>query len=104
MDTKIAFITGASRGLGRSMALHLAAQGVDVVGTYRSNATEAASVCAQIEAQGRRAAMLQLDTAESDTFSAFVTLLESVLRETFGRSSFDFLINNAGIGVHATIA
>ena len=41
---KIAVITGASRGLGRSMALHLAAQGVDVVGTYRSNAAEGTAV------------------------------------------------------------
>jgi NAD(P)-dependent dehydrogenase (short-subunit alcohol dehydrogenase family) len=104
MDTKIALITGASRGLGRSMALHLAAQGVDVIGTYRSNESEAASVCAQVEAQGRRAAMLQLDTAQAGTFSAFATRLESVLRETFGRPSFDFLINNAGIGVYASIA
>src|SRR5205085_8863718 len=99
MVSKIALITGASRGLGRSMALHLAAEGIDVVGTYRSNATEAAGVCAQIEAEGRHAAMLQLDTAQSGTFAAFATRLESVLRETFGRSTFDFLINNAGIGV-----
>jgi NAD(P)-dependent dehydrogenase (short-subunit alcohol dehydrogenase family) len=104
MDMKIALITGASRGLGRSMALHLAAQGVDVIGTYRSNETEAASVCAQIEAQGRRAVMLRLDTAKTDTFADFATRLASVLRETFGRSSFDFLINNAGIGVYASIA
>ena len=104
MDTNIAFITGASRGLGRSMALHLATRGVDVVGTYRTNEAEAAKVAREVEARGRRVAMLQLDTAASDGFSGFVTLLETVLRKTFGRSTFDYLVNNAGIGVHASVA
>lgn len=104
MDSKIAVITGASRGLGRSMALHLAAQGVDVVGTYRSNEGEAARVAREVEARGRRVVMLPLDTAETSTFAAFATRVESVLGETFGRRSFDHLVNNAGMGVHAAAA
>jgi NAD(P)-dependent dehydrogenase (short-subunit alcohol dehydrogenase family) len=104
MDTKIAVVTGASRGLGRSMALHLAAQSVDVIGTYRSSEAEAAEVARRIEACGRRAVMLQLDTGVSSSFPAFAAQLGAVLGETFGRRTFDYLVNNAGIGVHATIA
>lgn len=104
MATKIALITGASRGLGRSMALHLAAAGVDVVGTYRSNAAEAADVARQVEARGRRAAMLPLDAGRSDTFATFAAELSSTLGATFGRPSFDFLVNNAGLGLYASVA
>lgn len=104
MSAKIAVITGASRGLGRSMALHLAEQGVDVIGTYHTNAAEAAAVVAGVEEHGRRAAMLPLDAAEAGTFPAFVEALARTLRGTFGRDRFDFLVNNAGIAGHAGIA
>ena len=104
MDTKIALITGASRGLGRSMALHLAAAGVDVVGTYRNGAHEARALVREIEALGRRAAMLPLDVGRSGTFAAFADALADTLRGTFGRPTFDFLVNNAGHGVRATVA
>src|SRR4051794_33121133 len=99
MDTKIAVITGASRGLGRSMALHLARQGVGVVGTYRANKTEAAAVARQIEELGARAAMLRLDVGDSSQFPAFAEALGDALRTTFGRDRFDFLVNNAGVGL-----
>ena len=72
MTRKIALITGASRGLGRSAALRLAAQGVDIIGTYHSQADEAQAVVAQIEQWGGRAAMLKLDVSQSATFGAFV--------------------------------
>jgi NAD(P)-dependent dehydrogenase (short-subunit alcohol dehydrogenase family) len=104
MSNRIAVITGANRGLGRSMALHLAACGVDVVGTYRSNRDEADAMTRELGAGGRRAAMLPLDVSRSDTFGAFADALAAALRDTFGRPTFDFLINNAGIGVHASIA
>ena len=102
MNRKIALITGASRGLGKNTALHLAAQGVDIIGTYHSAAGEAQAVVEQVEALGGRAAMLQLDVSQSATFNDFVSQVGSVLKEVFAQDHFNFLINNAGIGVHAS--
>jgi NAD(P)-dependent dehydrogenase (short-subunit alcohol dehydrogenase family) len=101
MAEKIAVLTGASRGLGRSMALHLAAQGVGVVGTYHSKKDAADSVVAEIEAAGGRALMLPLDAGQTDSFGAFASALSAALRDGFGRTDFDFLVNNAGIGISA---
>ena len=102
MTRKIALITGASRGLGKSTALHLAAQGIDIIGTYYSKAEEAQAVVAQIEQLGGRAAMLQLDVSKSATFDGFVGEVGRTLKEVFAQQQFDFLINNAGIGTHAS--
>ncbi len=104
MTRKIALITGASRGLGRSAAFRLAAQGVDIIGTYHSQADEAQAVVEQIEQWGGRAAMLKLDVSQSATFDAFVEAVGGVLKRVFARDDFDFLINNAGIGIHASFA
>ncbi len=62
-NTKIAIVTGSSRGLGKSTALHLAKKGVNIIVTYHSNAEEAANVVAQIEALGAKAIALQLDSS-----------------------------------------
>lgn len=101
MNRKIALITGASRGLGRSAALHLAAQGIDVIGTYNSRADEAQNLANELQALGAKAAMLQLDVGHSESFAAFAAQVAQPLQHTFERQRFDFLINNAGIGVHA---
>lgn len=101
MNRKIVLITGASRGLGKNAALHLAAQGIDIIGTYNSKADEAQALVAEIESLGVRAAMLQLDVGRSESFADFATQVAEVLRERFDRPHFDFLLNNAGIGVHA---
>ncbi|MGV8920889.1 MAG: SDR family NAD(P)-dependent oxidoreductase [Pseudomonas sp.] len=100
MTRKIALITGASRGLGASTALHLAAQGVDIIGTYHSNLVEAQAVIREVEKLGGRAVMLPLDVGQSSRFGEFIAEVSEALRSTFSRSSFDFLINNAGIGLH----
>lgn len=91
----IALITGASRGLGRNAALHVARSGTDVILTYRSQAAEAQAVVAEIEALGRRAVALPLDVAASATFTAFAGQVRDVLARHWQRERFDFLVNNA---------
>ena len=103
-DRKIALITGSSRGLGRNMALHLARQGVDVVITYRSHRDEAEAAAAEVIAEGARALVLQLDVADSAGFAGFAAELKSALRQQWQRDTFDCLVNNAGIGIHAAFA
>lgn len=99
--TKIAIVTGGSRGLGKDMALALAKKGNDVLITYLSKETEAQAVVAEIKALGQSAACLQLDVARPDTFDSFVERVKSTLKAVFNSDSFDFLVNNAGIGIHA---
>lgn len=102
--TRIALITGSSRGLGRSMALHLAERGTDIVLTFRSGEAEAREVAAQIQAKGRKVVALRLDVASSKTFASFAELLKAELARVWQRDSFDYLVNNAGNGVHASFA
>jgi NAD(P)-dependent dehydrogenase (short-subunit alcohol dehydrogenase family) len=102
--SNIALVTGGSRGLGKDMALKLALQGIDVILTYRTQQAEAAAVVADIEALGRRAAALPLDTADLSTFEAFFAQLTETLDTTFGTDGFDFLVNNAGTSLTAPIA
>lgn len=99
--TKLALITGGSRGLGRDAALHLADRGTDVIITYRSGHDEAAAVVRAIEAKGRRALALRLDVGDIGSFAGFVAELRAALAVTFGRETIDHLVNNAGHGLHA---
>jgi NAD(P)-dependent dehydrogenase (short-subunit alcohol dehydrogenase family) len=66
----IAIITGGSRGLGKSMALHLADRGHDIILTYNSKQAEAESVVAEIYKQGRQAARVHLNVSDSKSFPA----------------------------------
>jgi NAD(P)-dependent dehydrogenase (short-subunit alcohol dehydrogenase family) len=93
---RIALITGGNRGIGRSTALALAAKGVDSVITYRTHGEEAAAVVAELEALGRKSVALQLDTGDTAQFEAFSGALASVLQETWGCDTFNYLVNNAG--------
>ncbi|MCA9564486.1 MAG: SDR family oxidoreductase [Myxococcales bacterium] len=102
MTTKIALITGGSRGLGRSMAMHLADRGVDSVVTYRSAKERAAEVVAEVESRGGRAVALPLDVTAIASFDSFTSGLKGALKEVWGRESFDYLVNNGGTGAHAT--
>ena len=101
---KIAIITGASRGLGKSMALHIARTGHDVLFSYHSNKDAADKVIAEIEGLGRRAAALQLDVAAHGSFDVFADNVRETLSTKWKRTNFDVLINNAGSGAYATIA
>lgn len=104
MSSKIALITGGSRGLGKNAALQLAAKGVDVILTYHSKQAEALAVVAEIEAAGGKAVALQLDVGNSAEFSAFAAQVKQALNDTWQRQTLDFLVNNAGIGIHAGFA
>ncbi len=98
----IALITGASRGLGRHAAMHVARAGTDVILTYRSQAAEAQAVVSEIEALGRRAVALPLDVAHHRSFAAFTDQVRGALAQHWQRERFDYLVNNAGVGVHTS--
>jgi NAD(P)-dependent dehydrogenase (short-subunit alcohol dehydrogenase family) len=103
-EKKIALITGGSRGLGRNSALHLAGKGVDVILTYRHGQAEAEAVVAEIGRLGGKAAALALDVGDSASFPDFAERLGSTLRTHWQRAHVDYLVNNAGIGIHASFA
>ena len=102
--TKIALITGASRGLGRNTAISLARKGVDLIITYHSNRAEAASCVSEIQSLGRKAVALRADTSDVSSFDALVHEIGMALRTNWGRDTFDFLVNNAGTAVYAPFA
>ena len=104
MTQKVGLITGGSRGLGKNTALAMAAQGIDVVLTYHSQRTSAEAVVAEIVAMGRKAAALQLDVADAASFTAFSTQLSQSLKTQWQTEHFDYLVNNAGTGIHAPFA
>lgn len=104
MNAKIAIVTGASRGLGRNTTLKLAARGVDVIVTYLKDRSEAEAVVAEIERLGARGAALPLDVGRSGAGAAFAGEVKAVLQSRWQRTHFDFLVNNAGVGIHAPFA
>ena len=101
---KIALVTGGSRGLGKNMVMKLAQKGIDVVFTYNSKKDEALAVVAEVEALGQKVATLQLNTGDIVSFDGFATELLTVLKDKFSTDHFDFLINNAGVGIHQSFA
>ncbi|MDR3680937.1 MAG: SDR family oxidoreductase [Flavipsychrobacter sp.] len=101
---KIALVTGGSRGLGKDMALSLAHKGNNVILTYNSKKEEALAVVAEIEKAGQKATALQLDTANTKSLDVFFKQVAEVLKNTFNADRFDFLVNNAGIGINAPFA
>lgn len=102
--TKIALITGGSRGLGKNTALAMAKQGIDVVLTYQSKQAAAQAVVDEIVALGRKAVALQLDVAHVKTFDTFAQTLKQALQTHFQAEKFDYLVNNAGTGLTAPFA
>jgi NAD(P)-dependent dehydrogenase (short-subunit alcohol dehydrogenase family) len=101
---KIALVTGGSRGLGKDMALSLAQKNIDVILTYHSNEADAEEVVKTIEANGQKAAALKFDVGDIKSFDAFLAEVSEVLKRKWQVATFDFLINNAGIGGTIPIA
>ncbi|TCK80657.1 SDR family NAD(P)-dependent oxidoreductase [Albibacterium bauzanense] len=99
--SKIALVTGGSRGLGRNMALSLAKKGIDVILTYHSNQQKAEEVVAEIQALGQKAMAFQLDAGSIQLFDGFFKQLSERLEEQNGSKKIDFLINNAGTALYA---
>jgi NAD(P)-dependent dehydrogenase (short-subunit alcohol dehydrogenase family) len=97
---KLALITGGSRGLGRSSAIALAQQGVNVIITYLSDQQAALDIVKHIEALGQKAAAIQFDVRDFSQYSPFQHQLSQSLQRDFGVSKFDYLVNNAGTGLH----
>jgi len=97
--TKIAIVTGGSRGLGRNTVINLARRGVSSLFTYRSNQAEADKVVSLVAEAGQKAIALPLDTGMASTFDAFVEQVRKSLPE-LGAERFDFLVNNAGTSNH----
>jgi NAD(P)-dependent dehydrogenase (short-subunit alcohol dehydrogenase family) len=104
MASRIALITGGNRGIGRSTALQLARDGVDVILTYRTNGDEAAAVVASITELGGSAVALPLDVGDVSSFPAFAAALTDALQSTWGRDTFDFLVNNGGMSIGGSLA
>lgn len=94
---KIALVTGGSRGLGKNTVIELAKDGHHVVFTYHSKKDEAQKVVAEVEKFNVEAIALQLDTADTKSFSGFKASLLKALGEKWDTANIDFLVNNAGI-------
>lgn len=103
-QSKIALVTGGSRGLGRSMCIALAKKGIDVMLTYHSRSEDAEAVVSQIQSLGRKGKAFQLDTRNVASFDHFISQVSTYLEAEHRRPNFDFLINNAGTALHAPVS
>ncbi|KAA5610661.1 SDR family NAD(P)-dependent oxidoreductase [Rhodovastum atsumiense] len=95
---RLAVVTGASRGIGRAIALQLAAAGAAVVVHYRRAEAEARAVIDAIGAQGGIALGFAADLQDRGAVRDFYPRLDAELQDRFGDTGFDILVNNAGIG------
>lgn len=96
--TKIALVTGGSRGLGKDMAINMAKKGIAVVLTYRNKKEEADQTVADIEASGGKAVSLQLDMSDFNALDGFVQSFKAAIASKWDSQTFDYLVNNAGMG------
>jgi 3-oxoacyl-[acyl-carrier protein] reductase len=91
LQNRVALVTGASRGIGRAIAVALAAAGADVAVNFRKEKSAAEQVCAEIVDLGRRAISVQADVSLSDDVERLVSAVES------GLGQVEILVNNAGV-------
>ena len=97
-DTKIAVITGGSSGIGRHTAIRIAERDAGVILTYNTNPEGAEETVATIEDRGGMAVALRLDVGNTETFDAFTQRVSTEITDRWQRTSFDYLVNNAGFG------
>ena len=98
-NTKIAVVTGGSRGLGKSTVLALAGRGVNSIFTFVSKSADAEDVVSAVAKAGAKAMAFQLDTGKVADFDNFVSRVSSTVKE-WGGERIDYLVNNAGISHH----
>lgn len=103
MSSKIAIVTGGSRGLGRDMVINLAKNGNNIIFTYHSNKSKADKVVAEVLSLGQKAFACQLDVSAIKSFDTFVDTISKHLQAHEGSPNFDFLVNNAGTGVYGSV-
>lgn len=103
LKEKVVLITGGSRGIGRETALTLSKNKLVVI-TYNENKESADNVLSRIKKSGGHAVAIQLNVSELKTFPNFVEKLSTILQEEWGKTKIDYIVNNAGIGLSASLS
>src|SRR5688572_27039710 len=97
LKNKTALITGASRGIGKAIALAFAEEGINVAVNYRDKKKDADEVCRLIQTKGVKALPVQADVSEAKQVSAMIEKIERELGE------INILVNNAGVSIRRKI-
>jgi NAD(P)-dependent dehydrogenase (short-subunit alcohol dehydrogenase family) len=100
MGSKVALVTGGSRGLGQSISRHLAESGVNVIITYRDE-NRANDTIDEITGMGVKGSKLRLDITDFGAYSRFADDVRNILQHQFGQSHLHYLVNNAGVGLYS---
>ncbi len=96
---KIAIVTGGSNGIGKATALELGKRGISVILTYNAYKDRAEAVVKEIEKnKGGQAVALKLDLTQRSTFEGFAQEVKQNLQKVWNRTTFDYLVNNSGVG------